>query len=186
MSGSIFSILTRIITDFTRDVATLSTGIKRLTIKISGGIKIASTLGPFLEDLKRLANVWRHEHPARALGGIRSMAGFNCQLTFALLKTVRSWLQQSGLDQSTPKVFTEILSDILDATSADVAEIVQVKRTMGSGAVHKALDEFSEIYRLAERHTPQSTPPAAVHNSLFPKQPGQYRRFHRQLVSKQE
>ena len=121
-------------------------------------LTFSAGLGPFLEDLKRLADVWQHEHPARALGGIRSMAGFNCQLTFALLKTVRSWLQRSGLDQSTPKVFTEILSDILDATSADVAEVVQVKRTMGSGAVHKALDEFSEIYRLAGLHTPRLLP----------------------------
>ena len=84
----------------------------------------------------------------RGRGGIAALAGFEFQLSLAVLTTI-----QRHHEDSDNQILVEAISDMV--TSAEDAIIVsQVKRTISSAAYHHALEELWEIYSLATQITP--------------------------------
>jgi len=83
-------------------------------------------------------------------GGYASLAGFEFQITQAVLELIRSEGGDGGL------VLMEVLSDILRQDGGLV--VSQLKRTLSSGALHKALDELWDIEQLARSVVPDIRP----------------------------
>jgi len=95
-------------------------------------------------DLMILRRAW--EGRREAAGGFAAMAGFDFQMTKAVLTIIRRSLLGGGA------TFVEALSDIMEADKGLV--ITQAKRTLASSSLHSALAELWEIYLLARDKTP--------------------------------
>lgn len=80
-------------------------------------------------------------------GGVNALAGFEFQLSRALLAVIQATERGSG------ETFIEALSDLVEADRGIV--IGQAKRTLSSSALQKAMDEFWAIRELAKKVAPK-------------------------------
>lgn len=105
------------------------------------------TLTPaqIVSELSVLRATWSTTRAAS--GGFAAMAGFDFQLNKALCAIIRRAYTGDG------SAFVEVLSDILEADEGVL--ITQAKRTLSSAALHSALSELWQIYRLAKAKTPE-------------------------------
>src|SRR3954468_16224488 len=104
------------------------------------------TLVDFPEDFFRLRAKWEEGHPER--GGSNALAGFDFQLTAALVEVIRNF------DVDHPgSVFVESLSDHV-RRQGGIIFVTQAKLTLHSGALRKALDGLWAIEKLAREVTP--------------------------------
>jgi hypothetical protein len=85
-------------------------------------------------------------------GGIAALEGFSFQFLISLEAMVRA---SGGADPGS--VFLETLSDVAER-HGDHVVIAQVKRTLSSSTVGKALEDLWKIDRLARAHTPELQP----------------------------
>src|SRR5213595_1887712 len=97
-----------------------------------------------LSSFARLRKAWALT--PRARGGATALAGFDFQLTKALLQLIES------ADQGRPFVFIEAVSDFVRTDNGLV--IAQAKRTLSSGAIQGALEELWEIDQLIPSSAP--------------------------------
>lgn len=99
--------------------------------------------------LQDLLKVWNRTRAAT--GGFNALAGFDYQISQALLEVIRSDAAGGEL------VLMEVLSDILKQDGGGLI-VAQLKKTLSSAAVSKALDELWSIENLARSTTPVLRP----------------------------
>lgn len=102
--------------------------------------------------LKSLANVrqaWALT--PRANGGVWALAGFEFQLSKALVRLIERVDADPDLDA--PRIFVEALSDLVEIDNGLV--IAQAKRTLSSGAISSALEELWTIDQLVRSAAPE-------------------------------
>lgn len=81
-----------------------------------------------------------------AKGGLHAMAGFDFQLTKAVLSIIRQAANGNG------QTFVEVLSDIVALDKGLL--VTQAKRTLSSSSLHSGLSELWAIYKLATEKAP--------------------------------
>lgn len=97
-----------------------------------------------MADFDALRTAWAKTRSGK--GGINALAGFEFQLSRALLAVIEAHARGSG------ETFVEALSDLVEADGGIL--IAQAKRTLNSGSLAKAMDEFWSIRELAKTVAP--------------------------------
>jgi len=107
--------------------------------------------------LDELRDAWEQEHPKRAEGGLLAISGFEHQFLLTILKIVELWKRSTEAERQDPttaqRTLTEAVSDITE--SGECIIITQVKRTLSSSGLGKALEELWDIFKLASTRTPE-------------------------------
>jgi ATPase family associated with various cellular activities (AAA) len=108
-------------------------------------------------QIDEFKNLWEQEYPNRATGGLQAIAGFEHQFLLMLLKLIYLWRKSTELERqnsvTATKILTEAISDITES-NIDTLTFIQVKRTLSSSAIDKALEELWDIFNLALNHNP--------------------------------
>jgi hypothetical protein len=106
------------------------------------------------DEFKKL---WKQEYPNCAEGGLQAISGFEHQFLLTLLKTVHLWKKSTESERqdskTAAKILTEAISDITQSDT-DTLTFIQVKKTLSSSAIDKALKELWDIFNLALTHNP--------------------------------
>jgi hypothetical protein len=100
-----------------------------------------------IAELAKLQNAWGKTRRSR--GGVWALAGFDYQLSLALLEIIRRF--NGGERES---ILVEAVSDTLIATKTAII-IVQAKRTLTGNTYRSALQELWEINSLARHNSPR-------------------------------
>jgi hypothetical protein len=106
-----------------------------------------------LQEISRLRDAWEKRYPNIPGGGATAIGGFHYQFLVTLLAAARRWKDDAAVDNSRPGVFGELLSDIVAKTSSGII-VSQVKKTLRSDTLHKALQDLWCIYDVAQSETP--------------------------------
>ena len=104
-------------------------------------------------DLDILKHIWDERYPRKSAGGISAIGGFHCQFVLFLLETVKAYILR-GNEFEDPRIFIECLSDIINDANDNVVILSEVKRTLSSGSLSKALNQLWDIYELSCSRTP--------------------------------
>jgi len=102
-----------------------------------------------LQSLTNVRQAWALS--PRANGGVWALAGFEFQLSKALVRLIERVDADPDLDA--PRIFVEALSDLVDIDNGLV--IAQAKRTLSSGAIASALEELWAIDQLVRTAAPE-------------------------------
>jgi energy-coupling factor transporter ATP-binding protein EcfA2 len=110
-----------------------------------------------VSTIDEFKNLWEQEYPNRAEGGLQAISGFEHQFLLTLLKIVHLWKKSTESERqdsvTSTKILTEAISDITES-EIDTLTFIQVKRTLSSSAIDKALEELWDIFNLALNHHP--------------------------------
>jgi GTPase SAR1 family protein len=108
-------------------------------------------------QIDEFKNLWEQEYPSCATGGLQAISGFEHQFLLMLLKIVHLWKKSTESERqdsiTATKIQTEAISDITES-DINTLTFIQVKRTLSSSAIDKALKELWEIFNLALEHHP--------------------------------
>lgn len=104
-------------------------------------------------DLDILKHTWDERYHRKSAGGISAIGGFHCQFVLFLLETVKAYISRGNKFED-PRIFIECLSDIINDANDNVVILSEVKRTLSSGSVSKALNQLWAVYELSCSLTP--------------------------------
>lgn len=108
------------------------------------------------QDIQRLQSVLERRNPRRAAGGRNALAGLGYQAHVVILAAVRSFA--IDIDTETPAarpVFPETGSDYAQVIDEHTVVTCQVKQTLDSGTLKKALNELLDVYVAADEECPE-------------------------------
>ena len=107
--------------------------------------------------LGELRDAWEQEYPRRAKGGLLAISGFEHQFLLTILEIVKLWKRSIEAERQDPKtsqrILIEAVSDITE--SGECVLVTQVKRTLSSSGLGKALEELWDVFKLASTRTPE-------------------------------
>lgn len=104
-------------------------------------------------DLDILKKNWIERYQRKSVGGILAIGGFYCQFVLFLLEIVKSFISRTS-EFEDPRIFIECLSDIINDRKDNVLILSEVKRTLSSRSLLKALNQLWDIYKLSASLTP--------------------------------
>nr|VFK51990.1 MAG: hypothetical protein BECKTUN1418D_GA0071000_101328 [Candidatus Kentron sp. TUN] len=111
-------------------------------------------------QLAELRRAWETDYSKSAAGGRLALSGFHYQFLSVLLESVRAWkrARDEQPDANAPRVFTERLSDMVEAEENAII-VTQIKRSLTPGnKVKSALRDLWSVHTTALRETPDLLP----------------------------
>lgn len=105
--------------------------------------------------VQQLREAWESHSVRRAMGAIHALRGFDYQFCVFLKTLLVQWSGAPPEKRTAgPRVFMEVVSDVLTAHPTGPVYVTQVKLALSASSIEKALEEFSEIIKAVSLPTP--------------------------------